>query len=108
MLPIFLRPDLANRLIKAAVQKEIALWKWPYNGEPHTYAQYIVLNRVYPYQDPNQLLEIVNYLVEKREPFVVAVMPIYTNGTFPAMQKFCEILRYAQDNGGTVYNGLPH
>lgn len=60
--------DLTNRLIKAAVQKEIALWKWPYNGEPHTYAQYIVLNRVFPYQEPDKLLEIVNYLVKKKNP----------------------------------------
>ncbi|WP_414734013.1 DUF2334 domain-containing protein [Acetobacterium carbinolicum] len=99
--------DRSNRLIKAALQKEVALWKWPYNGEPHIYAQYIVLNHVYPYQDPNKLLETVNYLIDRREPFVIAVMPIYTNGTFPAMQKFCEILRYAQDNGGTVVMAAP-
>jgi len=99
--------DLSDELVKAAFVKEVAAWKWPYNGEPNIYAQYIVLNQVYPFEDPDKLLKVINYLVEKKEPFVISVMPIYTNGTFPAMQQFCEILRYAQDNGGTIIMHCP-
>jgi Uncharacterized protein conserved in bacteria (DUF2334) len=94
--------DLSNQLVKAALIKEAAKWKWPYNGEPHTYAQYIVLNQVYPFQDSEKLLEIVKYLIEKEEPFVISVMPIYDHGNYPTMQRFCEILRYAQANGGAI------
>ena len=99
--------DFSSNLVKAAVMKEIAVWKWPYDGEPNPFAQYIVLNRVFPYQNPEKLLEVINYLIDKKQPFVISVMPIYTNGTYPAMQQFCEILRYAQDNNGTVIIHAP-
>lgn len=94
--------DLSGNLVKAAFVKEVAQWKWPFNGEPHTYAQYMVINKVYPFQDPDKLLEIVKYMIDKKEPFVISVMPIYSNGNFPAMQHFCEVLRYAQANGGVI------
>lgn len=94
--------DLNNNLIKAAFIKEAAKWKWPYNGEPTTYAQYIVLNKVYPFLDTQKLLEIVTYLIEKQEPFVISVMPVFHHGDYPSMQRFCEVLRFAQANGGTI------
>lgn len=94
--------DYSNPLVKAAASKEISLWKWPYNGEPHVYAQYIVLNKVYPFQNPDKLLEIVNDMIEIKEPFLISVMPVYNNENYPSMQHFCEVLRYAQANGGAV------
>lgn len=94
--------NMRNHLVKAIFSKEVAYWKWAYEGEPHVYAQYIVLNEVYPFQDPEKLLEIVNLMIRMQEPFVISVMPVYTNGDYPAMQRFCEILRYAQANGGAV------
>ncbi len=99
--------DMNNHLIKAAFIKEAAKWKWPYNGEPTTYAQYIVLDKVYPFQDAQKLLEIITYLIEKKEPFVISVMPIFQHGNYPAMQRFCEVLRYAQANGGTIIMHSP-
>jgi len=99
--------DLSDKLVKAAFIREVAKWKWPYKGDPHTYAQYIVLNQVYPFQDPDKLLEIVEYLVDKKEPFVISVMPIYSNGNYPAMKQFCEVLKYAQANGGTIIMHSP-
>lgn len=105
--------DISNELVKAAFIKEVAKWKWPYNGEPYTYAQYIVLNKIYPFQDSEKLLEIIKYLIEKQEPFVISVMPIYNKGNYPTMQRFCEVLRFAQANGGTILihapiNQMPH
>ncbi len=94
--------DMEMALIRSAFTREVALWKWPYNGEPHIYAQYMVLDKVYPFQDPDKLLQVVNELIKKEEPFVISVMPIYLNSEYPAMQHFCEILRYAQDHGGTI------
>lgn len=99
--------ELTHPTVKAAVSKEISLWKWPYLGEPHIYAQFIVLNKVYPFQNPDRLQEVVNYLIDKREPFVISVMPVYENGDYPAMQRFCEVLRYAQANGGVVLLHTP-
>lgn len=94
--------DMEEALVNAAFVQEAARWKWPYDGEPHIYAQYILLDQVYPFQDPDKLLEIVNYLINKKEPFVISVMPVYNNGNYPAMQHFCEVLRYAQANGGII------
>jgi hypothetical protein len=94
--------DFENNLVKAAFIREAAKWKWPYNGEPHTYAQYMVLDQIYPFQNTKKLLQIVNYFIAKKEPFVITVMPVYNHGNYPAMQRFCEVLRYAQANGGTI------
>lgn len=99
--------DLTDNLVRAAVSKEVSLWKWPYNGEPHVYAQYMVLNKVYPFQNPDKLLAIINYMIEREEPFVISVMPVYNNGNYPAMQHFCEVLRYAQANGGVILMHSP-
>lgn len=99
--------DLEDSLVKAAISKEVSLWKWPYNGEPHIYAQYIVLNEVYPFQNPDKLLEIIKYMIKREEPFVISVMPVYNNGDYPAMQHFCEVLRYAQANGGVIMMHSP-
>lgn len=99
--------DMENALIKAIFSREVALWKWPYKGEPHIYAQYIVINEVYPFQDPDKLLEVIDLMKSMQEPFVISVMPVYVNGEYPAMQKFCEVLRYAQDNGGAIIMHSP-
>lgn len=99
--------DLNNRLVKAIFIKEAARWKWPFHGEPNIFAQYIVINKVYPYQDPDKLLEVVKLLADKKTPFVISVMPMYVNGDYPAMTRFCEILRYAQAHGGAVIINAP-
>ena len=45
--------------------------------------------------------------MDKDKPFVISVMPIYANGDYPAMKRFCEVLRYAQANGGTIILHAP-
>jgi len=99
--------ELSNSLIKASFTQEVAKWLWPYSGEPFSYAQYIVMNEVYPFTPPEKLLEAVNYLIDLKLPFVISVMPIYENGKYPAMKRFCEVLRYAQANGGTIIMHTP-
>lgn len=98
---------MADNLIKAAFNKEVAQWKWPYRGNPHVFAQYIMIDKVYPYEDQEKLLKVVNLLIEKKTPFVISVMPMYVNGDYPSMTHFCEILRYAQANGGAVVINAP-
>ena len=50
---------------------------------------------------------VVKILVKGKTPFVISVMPMYVNGDYPAMVRFCEILRYAQANGGAVIINAP-
>lgn len=99
--------DLRNPLVKAIFVKEVARWKWPFNGSPNIFPQYIVIDKVYPYEDPKKLMEVVTILVKGKTPFVISVMPMYVNGNYPAMTRFCEILRYAQANGGSVIINAP-
>lgn len=99
--------DMQNALVKAIFAKEVARWKWAYDSDAHVYAQYIVLNEIYPFQDSDKLLQAVNLLIKRQEPFVISVMPTYVNADYPAMQRFCEVLRYAQDNGGAVIMHTP-
>lgn len=99
--------NLENNLVQSAFTNEVAQWLWPYNGKPHDYAQYIVLDKVYPFMDPNKLMEMVDILINRKLPFVLSVMPIYDNSEYPAMKRFCEVLRYAQDNGGAVILHAP-
>lgn len=99
--------DLSEPSMQALFTKEVARWLWPYNGEPHSYAQYIVLDEVYPFVEPQKLMEIVDYLIHYQLPFVISVMPIYQNTEYPAMKRFCEVLRYAQANGGAIILHAP-
>lgn len=99
--------DYTGSFARAVLTQEIAGWLWPYESRMHTYAEYIVLDQVYPFTDPYRLNEIVCALVEKRMPFVISVMPVYQNADYPAMTQFCEVLRYAQANGGAVILHAP-
>lgn len=99
--------DINDGLSRAAFIKEVAQWKWPYNGSPNVFPQYILIDKVYPYEDPEKLLAVVKILADKKTPFVISVMPIYVNGDYPAMTHFCEVLRYAQAEGGAVIINAP-
>ena len=98
--------DLSNPLTLAAFSKELSLWR---KGDMETaeYAQYIVLDRIYPFQNPDKLFQIIAKMAETHTPFVISAMPVYDHGDYPAMQHFCEVLRYAQDNGGVVILHAP-
>lgn len=100
--------DLSDNLIWTSFTKEIALWIWPYKGDPHPCAQYIVLDKVYPFTPPDKLQKIVDYLILNKLPFVISVMPIYENGDYPSMKRFCEVLRYAQANNGAIIMHSPN
>lgn len=99
--------DLTDPLLQASLAEELAKWLWPYKGEPYIYSQFIVLDEVYPFTPPEKLLQAVEYFIKLKLPFVISVMPIYENGDYPSMQRFCEVLRYAQANGGAILMHAP-
>lgn len=77
-------------------------WLWPYKNSPTAYGQYLVLDRIYPFADPERLLSLVEMLETENVPYVLCVMPIYANADYPAMKRFCEVLRYAQSRGAVI------
>jgi len=99
--------DLHDNLTYLALSKELTAWMWIYKNLPPRYVQYIVLDEVYPFMPAQRLLDQVEVLVKEEIPFVITVMPIYHNSDYPAMQQFCEVLRYAQDHGGAVLLRMP-
>ena len=99
--------DYTLPFAKAVLTQEIAQWLWPYESRMHTYTEYVVLDNLYPFSDPYRLREAVDYMVDKKMYFVLSVMPIYTHQDYPAMQEFCEVLRFAQSNGGGVILHAP-
>ena len=99
--------DYTSEFAKAVLTQEIANWLWPYESRMHVYTEYVVLDEVYPFEDPYRLREFVDYMVEKKMSFVISVMPIYQNQDYPAMQQFCEVLRFAQANGGSIVLHAP-
>lgn len=94
-------------ILKAILTQEIALWMWPYKGLPHSYAQYVVFDEVYPFTDPGKLMKIADFMKRNNIPYVMSVMPVYENINFLSMKRFCEALTYMQANGGTVILHYP-
>ncbi len=82
-------------------------WLWPYKNSPTAYGQYLVLDRIYPFTDPEWLLSLVEMLETENVPYVLCVMPIYANADYPAMKRFCEVLRYAQSRGAGIVMHVP-
>lgn len=99
--------DYTDSFSKELLAQEIAQWLWPYEFRMPTYTQHVVLDAVYPFYDPYRLQTLVDYMVENRMHFVISVMPIYEHSDYPAMTQFCEVLRYAQANGGAVVMHAP-
>jgi uncharacterized protein YdaL len=99
--------DIMQPLSEVAFSNEAALWLWPYKGNPNIQIQYIIIEGLYPFFPAEQLLDIVDYLEELSLPYIISVMPIYQNGDYPAMKRFCEVLRYAQANNGSVIMKAP-
>ena len=99
--------DYSGEILQAALIEELTYWLWPYNDQPHTYGQYLVLDQIYPFTDPQQLLDKIERFVQNKISFVLSVMPVYQNQTYPAMQQFCEVLKYAQANGGAIILHAP-
>lgn len=99
--------DFSSPLLQEAALRELGLWQWPYLDKPPSYAQYLVLDQIYPFMPAQELLKWVQTCIDSGVPFVMNVMPIYQNEEFPAMQQFCEVLKYAQANGGAIILHAP-
>lgn len=99
--------DYTTEFAKALLMQEIGQWLWTWDSSMHMYSQHVVLDAVYPFTDPYRLQKIVSYMADLKMNFVISVMPIYDHSDYPAMQRFCEILRFAQANGGAVILHAP-
>lgn len=99
--------SLSAELTQAAVLREWRDWMWPYADAAPDYPQYLVLDAIDPFMDAAVLLDQVNALIGEGLPFVLSVMPLYENASYPAMTQLCQVLQYAQQSGGFVIMRAP-
>lgn len=99
--------DISRTPVQAALMQEITQWMWPYRDDPKDYAQFLVLDRVYPFMPAEDLLEIIENVEKLGVPYVISVMPLSANQDYPAMGQFCQVLAYAQSKGATIVLHAP-
>lgn len=99
--------SLSAELVQAALMQELTYWMWPYLNAPPDYGQYLVLDCVYPFMNAEELLEKIEVLNGEDIPYIISVMPIYKNASYPAMVQFCQVLQYAQQHGAFVIMHAP-
>lgn len=99
--------DLSQTLVAAATAQEVTLWMWPYNDRPTSYAQFLVLDSVYPFMPPEVLYHLIDRIEECSVPYVISVMPLANNTNYPAMKQFCQVLAYAQSKGASIVLHAP-
>ncbi len=68
---------------------------------------YLYFDKVTPFNDLNVLIEEIDYLKKNGIPFFIEVPPVFKNENLSAMNRFAEVLRYAQVNGGEIVLTLP-
>lgn len=76
---------------------------------------YLRLEDVHPLADADRLMDIAELLKEREIPYMIAVVPVYTNPEtgrryhFNDAPEVLEALKYMQDNGGSVVlHGYTH
>ncbi len=99
--------DASDSLMAAMLATFLQAWMWPYHNDPTVYGQYLVLDQVYPFYEPADLMAVTDMLMEEGVPYAVSVMPVYANADYPAMKRFCEWLRYIQSKGACIVLHAP-
>lgn len=99
--------DLSSVMVRSALMQELAQWMRSHQGGSGDYAQFLVLDSVYPFMPADQLLDIIERVEQLSVPYVISVMPLDANNTYPAMTQFCQVLAYAQSRGATVILHAP-
>lgn len=79
-----------------------------FNNNENVTNKYLIIDKVYPYDNLNLLIEKADYLYEQGIPFLVSAMEVYGNLEFDAMKRYTEALRYCQSRGGTIILGDPY
>lgn len=82
-------------------------WQWPYDNAPTVFGQYLVMEYVYPFMDPADMMARTEVLDQEGIPYMLAVTSVFSNGEYPAMKRFCEFLRYAQSRGVGIILRVP-
>ncbi|AIF45541.1 polysaccharide deacetylase family protein [Virgibacillus halodenitrificans] len=122
--PLFLRKQNTYYLAATTIQHPLSIFVanalYEVFGEPpamnvDTHPGYIRLEDVHPMVNPNHLMGIAKILAEKNIPYMIAVIPVYTNPITKEQHHFSDspelikTLKFMQKNGGSiVLHGYTH
>lgn len=85
-----------------------------FNTEEDGFTRYLRLEDIHPMANADQLREQAEYLKEKNIPYMIAVIPVYTNDSGELMHlsdspDLVKTLKYMQENGASiVLHGYRH
>ena len=63
---------------------------------------YVMIDEVYPFENPDMLELTAEKLYESGIPFMLTVMPLYENTDYPSFTRFCNALKYARSRSGSL------
>ncbi|WP_207642568.1 DUF2334 domain-containing protein [Inediibacterium massiliense] len=68
---------------------------------------WIMIDKVYPFSDLNELMKVAKNLHDKGIRFICTIMPVYENYQFESYDKFIEVLKYVEKQGGSFFIHYP-
>lgn len=63
---------------------------------------YVMIDEVYPFSDMEMLTEMGGDLYERGIPYILRVMPVYENTSYPSYNSYLEKLKYLQAKGASI------
>ncbi|RIX47258.1 hypothetical protein D3P08_25435 [Paenibacillus nanensis] len=68
---------------------------------------YALFKEIYPFTDLGALQAAADRLYDLGIPFIYSVRPVFANTDYPAMQRYLELLKYAQSRNGAILVNAP-
>ncbi|WP_243290533.1 polysaccharide deacetylase family protein [Bacillus sp. FJAT-47783] len=119
--PVFVQQENRYYFAKKELTSDFSLYlaeglHHVFQSDKHkTRSAYIRLEDVHPMSDPKKLIDIAHFLQEKNIPYMITVIPVYTDPDthkeyhYKDAPKVVEALQYMQDHGGSIIlHGYTH
>ncbi len=63
---------------------------------------YVLIDEIYPFSDLDMLVKTAYTFHNNGIPFIVRIMPVYDNLSYPAFNRYTQVLLYVQSLGGSI------
>ncbi len=84
-----------------------SMTKVSFAEEKENMQEFAVMEKVYAFASPVNLLESIDVLLENKKQVIIGIMPIYENTDYPAMAEFTNVICYAQSKGCRILLHFP-
>lgn len=69
---------------------------------------YLLIDEIYPFTDRERLKAFCDMLYENGMPYILSLMPVYENMSYPEFTQYTDFLSYLQARGGTAVLHAPN